>query len=33
VASSGVVTDEAAIEYIQTPELAKDDEDFRVDDE
>ena len=33
VASSGVVTDEAIIEYIRTQDLSKEDGDFRVDEE
>ena len=33
VASSGVVTDEAIIEYIRTQDVTKEDEDFRVDGE
>ena len=33
VASSGVVTDEAIIEYIRSQEISKQDGDFRVDDE
>ena len=32
VASSGNVTDEVIMEYIRTQEMAKEDEDFRVDD-
>jgi hypothetical protein len=32
VASSGNVTDEVIMEYIRTQELAKDDDDFRVED-
>jgi putative transposase len=31
VASSGNVTDEVIMEYIQTQELTKEDDDFRVD--
>jgi hypothetical protein len=33
VASSGVATDEAIIEYIRTQDVSKSDSDFRVDDE
>ena len=33
VASSGVVTDEAILEYIRTQDATKEDGDFRVDDE
>jgi putative transposase len=33
VASSGVVTDEAIIEYIRTQDVTKEDGDFRIDDE
>ena len=33
MASSGVVTDEAIMEYIRTQDVTKEDEDFRVDDE
>ncbi|WP_205679106.1 transposase [Aquisphaera insulae] len=33
VASSGVVTDEATMEYIRTHEASKHDEDFRIDGE
>ena len=33
VASSGVVTDEAIIEYSRTQDISQEDGDFRVDDE
>ena len=33
VASSGVITDEAILEYIRTQEVTKEDGDFQVDDE
>ena len=33
VASSGVITDEAILEYIRTQDVTKEDGDFRVDDE
>jgi putative transposase len=33
VESSGVVTDEAIIEYIRTQDITKEDGDFRVEDE
>jgi putative transposase len=33
VASSGVVTDEAIMESIRTPDISQEDGDFRVDDE
>jgi REP element-mobilizing transposase RayT len=33
VASFGVVTDEAIIQYIRSQEISKEDGDFRVDDE
>jgi putative transposase len=33
VASSGVITDEAILEYIRTQDVTKEDGDFKVDDE
>jgi putative transposase len=33
VASSGVITDEAIMEYIRTQDVTKEDGDFKVDDE